>query len=92
MKYQGVNRDMEKMVRGMKNKVSSYYKAHVMSDVIYDMTGKKSTVSYDKIVVDYNGRKERLDNIPFEERGYYYAIGSDKEVKKKEGLYADTDE
>ena len=92
MKYQGVNRDMEKMVRGMKNKVSSYYKAHVMSGVIYDMTGKKSTVSYDKIVVDYNGRKERLDNIPFEERGYYYAIGSDKEVKKKEGLYADTDE
>ena len=58
MKYQGVNRDMEKMVRGMKNKVSSYYKAHVMSDVIYDMTGKKSTVSYDKIIVDYNGRKD----------------------------------
>jgi hypothetical protein len=33
-----------------------------------------------------------LSSIPFEERGYYYAIGSAKDNKKKEDMYANEDE
>jgi hypothetical protein len=92
LQYAGKNRDLEKMVRAMQNKVTTYYKANVMSNVIENMTGKKGKLNSDKNLVEYNGRVVKLSSIPFEDRGFYYAVGTAKEVKKKEDTYAEDEE